>query len=197
VGLSKKNKIVQYAGQQKYAFGQNGGNLLKIVFILQPNKGYYLNINTIFHYPMKVLLLVICASLTYSKVNAQLFITIDPSFLKVGLLYNQNINKSYGLYCRGEYGDKKGYGFYTENVKVAAGISFNIPIDAKLHLGINYNYYFNHTNDPASYKILNKVAPVMCEIGITKTVDRFSLLFLLDPYNWESLIGLSYQLHKH
>ncbi len=136
-----------------------------------------------------------------STVKAQVFVTLEPSFLKPGILYNQKIGKI-GLYSRVNYGNIKQGEFYTDNVKVGMGMS--IPISSKdklnknklaLYFGPNYNHFFNTSGDN-SYINIDKVHPISIDIGISVTKGRFTILMMSDLINWKSLVGFSYRLRK-
>ena len=144
-------------------------------------------------------LLAVCVP----TVKAQVFFTLEPSFFKVGILYNQKIGKmdKIGLYSRVNYGNIKDEGFYTDNVKV--GIGMSIPIRQSyeenklaLYFGPNYSHYFNTSGSNPTIN-LDKIYPISIDIGISLTKGRFTILLMSDLPNWESLVGFSYRLSKY
>lgn len=152
---------------------------------------------------MKTLLTISILFLSIS-LQAQLFFIIEPQFIRPGLMYNHDL-KSFGLYSHVWAGNIKGnieYGggdFYTDNIKIAVGIS-SLPDDEqfKFYLGLNYNNFFNtKVNYNGLYNgkiILDKVHKFSFELGISKSIGRVTMLMITDFLNWESLVGISINL---
>jgi len=142
--------------------------------------------------PILILFLLISQLTT-----AQLFITIEPAFLRPGVMYNQKTNHI-GYYAHAWFGNIKGQSddgakFYTNNAKLGAGIS--IPCDQHLtwYAGLNAQTFFNTTYNSRVAQ-LSKVKHFSCDLGVSLRRNRFTLLFITDPLNWETMAGISYRL---
>ena len=152
---------------------------------------------------MKNVIIIILLLLTKITAIGQMFITIEPMFFRVGILYNQPINKI-GVYGHAWYGDIKGTDdmgekFYTDNVKVGLGLSYKTmnliseSIWLVPYVGINYNHFFNTTTNDKIIQ-LDRIKKVSFEVGASFKHNRFTLLMMTDFINWESMIGVSYKL---
>lgn len=140
------------------------------------------------------ILLLITASLVALSARSQVFVTVDPSFFKVGAMYNYRLEKI-GFYGRGEYGDVVEQDFYTENVKIGTGVSLRTREGAQFFLGLNYNHFF-HTVDNSLAVNIAMVSPVSFECGVAAKFGRITMLIMTDPVNWESCVGISFSLTK-
>jgi hypothetical protein len=133
--------------------------------------------------------------------NSQVFITLEPAFLRPGVLYNLPTKRPFSVYGKAWYGNIKGEHpdggkFYTDNIKVGMGVSHKEDRYFTWYVGVNYNYFFNTKTDERICR-LDRINRVSIDIGASLRSRRFTLLFLTDPLNWESSIGVSYILKKN
>lgn len=139
-------------------------------------------------------LLIIWLLLSTVVVNGQLYVILEPAFLRPGIVYNHSMEKI-GIWGKIWYGNIRGVHpdggtFYTDNIKTSIGIS--TPYDgARWFVGVNYNLFFN-TNEDNRLVQLDDVESVSLDIGVSLTRGRFSAIMMTDPFNWESCVGVSY-----
>ena len=131
---------------------------------------------------MKTLLFLILFPLTAS---GQLFITLEPGFLRPGLMYAVG-----PVYVHAWHGDIRSRDdFYTKNVKIGAGYALRVDDVCTVYFGPNWQRFYD-TNWDASLGAIRKVS---LDIGASFRMNRTTLLFMTDLPNWESMIGLSYK----
>jgi hypothetical protein len=147
---------------------------------------------------MRILLLTIACFISLAA-KSQLFVIIDPAFIKPGLMYNYQQHSqghdNLGIYVRGLYGRIDLSDFYADNIKVGTGIAIPLDRTANVYLGVNYNKYFNVVDDCSQIDI-RRIKLVSLDIGMSLRSERFTLLLMEDFLNWESTVGFSYRLKK-
>ncbi|MDD4972001.1 MAG: hypothetical protein PHT07_21450 [Paludibacter sp.] len=146
---------------------------------------------------MKTILLIAFIFIS-TAVSSQVYVIIDPAMRRAGLMYNQRIpERKLGIYGKCQYGVINVTDFYARCIKSGAGISIRLIGDAALYVGLNYNYYFD-VMDQAQDIDLNLIEPVSIDVGFSSGDEmRLRLLFITDPFNWETSIGFSYRLKYH
>ena len=143
---------------------------------------------------IKKIKMLMIFSLISLSLNAQVFVSLEPVFLRPGLLYNYT-TKTVGVYGKVWYGNIKGRDgskFNTNNIKCGLGLSYKTK-GLKPYLGINYNYFFNTVSDDKVID-LDRIKKVSFDVGVSFDKRRFSLLMMTDFLNFESMIGISYKL---
>lgn len=137
------------------------------------------------------------------NINAQLFVTIEPITQRSGLFYNKSF-KNFGVYGKawaGKISEKTEFStFKTNTVKIGAGLSFKMNDENTIYAGANYTHFFNVVNtslvETCKIVDMNRPYKISFDIGVSFKVERFTLLMMSDFLNWESMIGISYKLHK-
>jgi hypothetical protein len=132
------------------------------------------------------------------------YVTVDPNFFKPGILYNQQFivrSSDYkyeyvaGVYGKVQYGNINPTGLHADNLKGSLGVSLvAFAVDCRLFLGGNYNYFYNvYGANP--FVDINRVHPVSFEWGVSKILDRWEILMINDPINWETSLGVTYKFN--
>jgi hypothetical protein len=148
---------------------------------------------------MKTIYLIILLVLTSRLCNSQIYLILEPSFIRPGILYNYNFN-DIGIWSKVWYGNIKGEhsdgsAFYADNIKVSTGIS-KFYDGANWYAGINYNHFFN-VNEDSRIIQLDRIHRISFDIGVSLTRGRFSAIMMTDILNWESCIGISYRFKDY
>ncbi len=148
---------------------------------------------------MKKTILLSLFLIAFKALSAQTHVIVDPMFLRFGILQDFTLSKDQythtkmGPYVKLMYGDIKGKQvFYTESIKAGAGIYIRDD-NVKYHAGLNYNYFFNTTENPAEVD-LSLLKKLSFDLGLSLTLDRLTMIMLTDIINWESCIGFSYDI---
>ena len=141
-----------------------------------------------------LLLMAIC-----TPAAGQFFVTVEPAFFRVGGMYNLK-SDHIGGYLHVWYGDIRGEHedgslFFTENIKIGGGVSIPHDDNFTWYAGLNYQRFF-HTKEDIRIARLDRIKIISFDIGASLKHNRFTLLFLTDPLNWESMIGVSYRLKR-
>lgn len=141
-----------------------------------------------------ITLLALLIMLSTLQLSAQLFVTLEPTFFRPGLLYNKQF-KTVGAYTHAWYGNIQGvHGdggvFYTDNIKLGIGLSLKTDGLCPM-LGINRNWFFNINEDDRIIQT-GLIKKYSVEVGVMLRHRRFTGLMMTDPFNWESIIGVSY-----
>ena len=146
----------------------------------------------------KVIITIIFAS-TVSTLFSQFFFTIEPQFMRPGIMYNHDRFAKIGIYGKVWYGNIKGKKvprnvFYTDNIKFGAGLSTTFE-GLRIYAGANYNWFFNTIENPEVCR-LDRIKRFSFDVGVSFTHGRFTMLMMTDFLNWESLFGFSYDLFR-
>lgn len=135
---------------------------------------------------MKTLLFFLLFPLTAS---GQLFITLEPGFLRPGVMYTVG-----PAYAHVWHGDIRGDGdFYTKNVKIGAGYALHVDHVCTVYFGPNWQRFYDTNQGQNRAVNLNSIREFSVDIGGSFRMNRTTLLFMTDFPNWESMIGLSYR----
>ena len=103
---------------------------------------------------------------------SQAFLTFTPEHSKIGIMYNVYPEYScyFGAYTRIDLGLVKRYEFRAQELKTAAGISYNFGSGVVV-VGIN-NTRFLHVNNDNPNIDLTRVHKYSIEIGFIKKLDK-------------------------
>jgi hypothetical protein len=144
----------------------------------------------------KLWVLVVLISILTTTINAQLFTVMGVGPPKVGLLYNLPITTP-GIYMKTMYGWVDRYQFYSDNIRVGAGLSIPIEKDNfAVYVGGNYNYFFN-IKDNSPFIDLSLIHKLSFDVGVSKTINKFTILLMYDFLNREPVVGVTYRFNKY
>jgi len=149
---------------------------------------------------MKTLLIIGLLLISVSA-ESQIYLLVDPGLFRAGAMYNQYMpNHKTGVYVRGLYGvnnwEMFDGTFHTQCVKLGTGVSFRFREGGSLYFGLNYSHYFD-IQDNTMQIDLNRIKPVSIDIGICSSdLNRFRILFITDPLNWETAVGFTFRFKK-
>ena len=122
---------------------------------------------------------------------------VDASFPKVGMMvHHQTPIHRIGFYQVGMYGQKHEEDFSCETIKLDFGVTYMFGKyydNLRLYAGLNTQAFWNVIDDNPTINI-DKVHRISLDIGASKRMDNFTMLFFMDIWNGEASIGISYWL---
>ena len=128
---------------------------------------------------MKTLLLIsfiFISVLTYSQ---ELYLTIEPITKRTGIIFHYN-NNILGAYSG------ISYSYNYKHYKIVIGSSIKITDYFKISIGYNYQTINN-----------DKVYKNSFDLGVfCKLTNRWYMLAITDPLNWQTSIGVGIKLNK-
>jgi hypothetical protein len=135
---------------------------------------------------ISILLLLLITGSIY--IQAQLFLTIQPSFFELGSAYNYEFNKL-GIYSTLNYGHVLEQ---PKHVSLSVGLSFKFE-DYSILSGVKKNYFNEYFSlvDPYNSEEFSIEAGLIIH---EKKLGRISLIFITNLFHLNTRLGIGYKL---
>lgn len=139
-------------------------------------------------------MVLVVLSMTISAGKAQLFIIGDVTQPSIGAMINFQCMdpEQLGFYNYGTYGNSNKPGMEFNSIALGAGLSYYWSVNddpqecVRVYSGFNYNVWWQGD------ELLFPGKTISFDIGVSKTLGRFTVIIMWDPLNHSVKPGISY-----